>query len=73
MNGDKTIDGRDASDVLSFYAKSSAGNGKNNINTKAADVNSDSIVDGRDASMILTYYSKVSVGYKKASLNLLKK
>ena len=66
VNGDKIIDGRDATDILTDYAKSSTGqDSKYNEEQKtAADVNKDNIIDGRDASAILSYYAKTSVGEK---------
>ena len=66
VNGDKIIDGRDATDILTDYAKSSTGqDSKYNEEQKtAADVNKDNIIDGRDATAILSYYAKTSVGEK---------
>ena len=62
VNGDNIIDGRDASDVLSYYAITSTG-GKfdnNSFKTENADFNEDGVLDGRDASAILAYYAKSS-------------
>ena len=66
VNGDKIIDGRDATDILTDYAKTSTGqDSKYNEEQKtAADVNKDNIIDGRDATAILSYYVKTSVGEK---------
>ena len=66
VTGDSIIDGRDATDVLTDYAKSSTGQESkyNEDQKKAADVNNDNIIDGRDATNILTYYAKISVGEK---------
>ena len=62
-NGDKVIDGRDATDVLTFYAMSSVGNGFITQTQKMRiDVNCDSVVDGKDATDILSYYSFRSIG-----------
>ena len=63
VNGDSIVDGRDASAVLTDYARISAGyssafSGSQRI---AADANNDSVIDGRDASVILTYYTAMSV------------
>ncbi len=64
ITGDKVIDGRDATAVLTEYASQSAGKAKSftDAQMKAADVNADGIVDGRDATIILTYYAKTSSG-----------
>lgn len=64
FTGDGIIDGRDASDVLTLYAKSSAdGSAITQAELKKADVNIDGILDGRDASTILSFYAKTSTGY----------
>jgi len=65
VTGDGIIDGRDATDVLTEYAKSSTGQESKYTEEqkKAADVNKDGILDGRDATAILTYYAKTSTGY----------
>ncbi len=62
VNGDGHIDGVDASDILTAYAKESAG-GKSDLSAaqkKAADVNGDKVMDGNDASLLLSYYAYVS-------------
>lgn len=62
-NGDKIVDGKDASNVLTIYSKSSVGNYSISASQKQkCDVNCDGIVDGKDASEILSYYSFASVG-----------
>lgn len=64
FSGDGIIDGRDASDVLTIYAKSSVGDAVITADQLAAgDINKDGILDGRDATAILTYYAKTSTGY----------
>ena len=64
FSGDGIIDGRDASDVLTFYAKNSVGDAVITADQLAVgDVNKDNILDGRDASNILSYYAKTSTGY----------
>ena len=65
VTGDGIIDGRDATDVLTEYAKTSTGQDSkySEEQKKAADVNNDDILDGRDATAILTYYAKTSTGY----------
>ena len=63
VNNDGIIDARDASAVLTYYAKSSAGAEIADIemfNAEKADYNNDGIIDGRDATEILTYYAKSS-------------
>ena len=64
VTGDSIIDGRDATDVLTDYAKTSTGQTSEYTEEqkKSADVNNDNIIDGRDATAILTYYAKTSVG-----------
>ena len=66
VTGDSIIDGRDATDVLTDYAKTSTGQESKYTEEQktAADVNKDNIIDGRDATNILTYYAKISVGEK---------
>lgn len=64
VNGDNIIDGRDATDVLTEYAKTSTGQTAtfNSSQQEVADVNKDNVVDGRDATTILTYYAYTSIG-----------
>lgn len=77
INGDNIIDGRDATMLLTYYAKSSTGytdslakfvveQGGEATSTDAdfGDINGDKIIDGRDATMLLTYYAKTSTGYE---------
>ena len=54
------IDARDASAILSSYAKTSVG-GKEEVDKILADFNFDGVVNGIDATDVLTYYSKASV------------
>ena len=65
VNFDGIIDGRDATDVLTDYAKTSTGHETkyNEEQKTAADVNRDNIIDGRDATIILTYYAYISTGH----------
>ena len=58
------IDGRDATAILTHYAKTSTGQ-KGDFDEdqlKAAEVNKDGIVDGRDATIVLSYYAYTSSG-----------
>ena len=64
VNNDKIIDARDASEVLTYYARSSTGKLEKDLTDtqkKAADYNKDEIIDGRDATEILTFYARSSV------------
>lgn len=65
-NGDYIVDGRDASDILSTYAKTSTDSEKilSTEEVKKMDVNKDGIVDGIDASFVLSYYSYISTDGK---------
>ncbi len=61
---DDVIDGRDATAILTHYAKTSTGQ-KGDFDEdqlKAAEVNKDGIVDGRDATIVLSYYAYTSSG-----------
>ncbi len=60
VDGNEIIDGRDASAILTSYARTSAGE-KEEVDSILADFNFDGIVDGKDASAVLTYYSISSV------------
>jgi len=62
MNNDSIIDARDASNVLSLYAKASTNVFIADDVIRKGDVNKDGILDGRDASIILAYYAKTSSG-----------
>ena len=59
VNGDDMIDGRDATDILTAYAKSSAG-GENSVDAIIADYDYNGIIDARDATAVLTAYAKAS-------------
>ena len=63
VNGDDIIDGKDATLVLTEYARMSAGKDTafSDTQTGSADYNSDGIIDGKDATAILTYYARSSV------------
>ena len=64
FTGDNIIDGRDATAVLTLYAKSSVGTASvTSDDLEKGDANKDGILDGRDATAILTYYAKTSTGY----------
>ena len=65
VTNDGIIDGRDASDVLTEYARTSTGKKESysSAKTKAADVNSDNIIDGRDATLLLSYYAYISANH----------
>ena len=60
VDDNRIIDGRDATAILTSYAKTSVG-GKEEVDSILADFNYDGIVDGRDASAVLSYYAKSSV------------
>ena len=62
INGDDTIDSKDAVLVLKSYAESLANN--KTYYEKAADVNNDGKVDSKDAVEILKTYAKNLVGNK---------
>ena len=65
FSGDGVIDGRDATDILTLYAKSSAGgNTATAEEMNKGDVTKDGVLDGRDATAVLTYYAKTSAGEK---------
>ena len=66
-NNDGSIDAKDASFVLTAYAKSSTGadTGLSEDQKKAANINGDALIDAKDASMILGYYSYISTGGNK--------
>ena len=65
VTNDSIIDGRDATLILTHYAKSSTGQDSDlsDEQLSAADVNNDNILDGRDASLILAYYAYTSSGH----------
>lgn len=64
VNGDALIDSRDASAVLSEYARTSTNQAASftEMQTKAADVNGDGKVNSVDASKILAYYALTATG-----------
>ncbi|MBR1824004.1 MAG: hypothetical protein IJ779_07210 [Ruminococcus sp.] len=64
VNGDQIIDGRDATDILTEYSKTSAGQASilNDEQKALSEVTGDNVVDGRDATLILTYYAFASTG-----------
>ena len=62
VNSDGVTDGRDATSVLTDYAKTSSDkNAVSYLNESFADFNDDGVIDGRDATAILTTYAKSSV------------
>ena len=64
-NFDGVVDGRDATIVLTEYAKSSVNGGSPFASSQrtaaAADIDGNGVIDGRDATAILTYYAFLSV------------
>ena len=60
IDGNKNVDARDATAILTSYASASAG-GKELADSVLADYNFDGIVDVRDASAVLAYYTGASV------------
>lgn len=73
-NGDGNIDAKDASFILSEYAKLSTGGESSLTETQkaASDVNGDGNTDAKDASAILAYYSYLSTGGKDLFKDFLK-
>ena len=67
VNGDKMVDGKDASRVLAEYSSLSSGGAStlSSIEFSAADVDNDGSVSAMDASYILKYYSYNSTGGNK--------
>lgn len=65
VNGDGTIDSKDASMILVDYANALLGK-KSEIDAKLADINGDGAVDSKDATALLVYYAKAILdnGYK---------
>ena len=61
FNSDGIIDGRDATAILTQYAKDSVQTGPLSSFWFYGDYNNDGILDARDASDVLTYYAKSSV------------
>lgn len=75
VNFDDIIDGRDATIVLTDYARRSSGKDtilkyRQNITAEAT---GDGIVDGRDSTLILTYYAKASAGNFKGTFEEFRK
>ncbi|HQM00550.1 MAG TPA: dockerin type I domain-containing protein [Ruminococcus flavefaciens] len=64
VNENGTIDGIDASIIITEYARLSVGEDLSLTGRqfKAADVNSDGVLSAVDASAVLSYYAYVSVG-----------
>ena len=62
VNCDETVDARDASEVLAYYAKTSAGSAGDTVTINCfGDVDGNGIVDAVDASTILTAYATAAV------------
>ena len=61
VNGDDIVDGRDATSILTAYAKSSLGT-ELEVDQILADYDFNGIIDARDASAVLTAYIRDSVG-----------
>ena len=59
VNGDDIIDGRDATDILTAYAKASVGDDMD-ADKVIADFDYNGKIDARDASAVLTAYAKAS-------------
>lgn len=64
INGDKSVDSSDASDVLADYSLTSTGKSSELTDAQkdAADVDKDGKIDSSDASFILQFYSYISTG-----------
>ena len=60
VNADGIVDGKDATAILSAYAKASAGD-EMTVDTVLADVNFNGRVDAADASAVITKYAAESV------------
>ena len=60
VNSDGMVDGRDASAILSAYAKASLGE-ELEVDMVLSDYDFNGIIDARDASAVLTEYAKSSV------------
>lgn len=69
VNFDDIIDGRDATIVLTDYARTSSGKSSTlKYRQKlTSEVTGDGIIDGRDSTLILTYYAKASAGNEKGT------
>ena len=73
-NGDYIIDARDASDILSTYAKLSTEKGLilNDDEKQRMDANKDDKIDAIDASLVLSYYAYLSTEPTGSIINSLK-
>lgn len=63
VNEDGIVDSRDASEILSAYAKIQTGQptGLTESQLDAADANRDGVIDSRDASLVMEFYAKTSL------------
>ena len=59
VNGDDIVDGRDATDILTAYAKASVGDDMD-TDKVIADFDYNGKIDARDATAVLTAYAKAS-------------
>ena len=68
VNRDKSVNSKDATEILKAYAAFSTGNTPSLTESQklAADVNKDGSVNAKDASIVLAYYSYLSTGGKKS-------
>ena len=68
VNRDKSVNSKDATEILKAYAAFSTGNTPRLTESQklAADVNKDGSVNAKDASIVLAYYSYLSTGGKKS-------
>ncbi|MBO5162891.1 MAG: leucine-rich repeat protein [Ruminococcus sp.] len=64
VNGDRSVDSSDATDVLTDYSLTSTGKESNLTDAQkiAADVDKDGKIDSSDASIILQFYAYISTG-----------
>lgn len=75
VNFDESIDAKDASLILSAYAKKATGQDMELTvdQIEAADVNVDTLVDSKDASLVLSYYAYTATGGKDDFTSFMKK
>ena len=75
VNDDGILDGRDATAVLTDYAKVSANKDSifNKAQSIAADVNGNLVVDGVDATILLTYYAYNSTHSEMSLIDFMNK
>ncbi|MBO7394680.1 MAG: hypothetical protein J6U16_01000, partial [Ruminococcus sp.] len=68
VNRDKSVNSKDATEILKAYAAYSTGNTPKLTESQklAADVNGDGSVNAKDASIVLAYYSYLSTGGRKS-------